>query len=83
MSMIKFCGPKNLSISQVDDGYAAKGVPNVEGSMESVAPVRDEGTWLRCQHDAELVSRRSQGYEEDKPARTRCYNHNVVSSCMR
>ena len=38
MSMIKFWGPKNWSISQVDDGYAAEGVPNVEGSIPVEAP---------------------------------------------
>ena len=48
--MIKFCAPKNLSISHVDDGYAAEGVPNVEGSMPLVAPVTDAGTLPRCKY---------------------------------
>lgn len=74
MSITIFCGPKYSWILQLDEGYAAEGLPQVEISIEEseAACVIEAGTLGRYVTPVPSASRLTIGSTVDLHSRTTC-----------
>ena len=73
MSMTSCWATKNSEMLHDDDGHAAEGSPNVEGSMLLPPFVIDDGIALLCaERRASERSKSGSRRQRDSQSRTRC-----------